>query len=85
MVILATVFAAAACGPQAPERSSSASATARSCAGCHDSYAYARARTLTSTVISPPPDVHHEAAVSCVDCHGIGATQGAGVILSRGR
>jgi hypothetical protein len=30
-----------------------------------------------------PPDVHHEAGMGCVDCHGTGATHGRGEIMSR--
>ena len=30
-----------------------------------------------------PPDVHHEAGMGCIDCHGLGATHGSGRIYSR--
>jgi hypothetical protein len=30
-----------------------------------------------------PADVHHEAGLGCVDCHGLGATHGRGQIYSR--
>ena len=30
-----------------------------------------------------PEDVHHEAGMGCIDCHGTGATHGRGKILSR--
>jgi hypothetical protein len=30
-----------------------------------------------------PEDVHHEAGMGCIDCHGIGATHGLGQIYSR--
>jgi hypothetical protein len=30
-----------------------------------------------------PPDVHHEAGMGCVDCHGLGSTHGRGAIYGR--
>ncbi len=74
---------AVACGPQPQEAVFSDAVTAQSCVGCHDAHAVLDAPVLTSTVIWEPLDPHYETTISCVDCHGTGATQGRGVILGR--